>query len=119
MRAHPSLSILGSFGKKNIAVKRIMHILEQQEIFHMLVQSIQHAQQQFVYTSSNPIWESLDENNLSFFPKKFNRSKHFHEIKGILPVFFDDLLEIFDTYHPLILKVNFLILFQQNFLKFL
>ena len=55
MRAHPSLSILGGLGKRNIAIKRIMHILEQQELHDMIVYTINSSQQEFVYKSSNPI----------------------------------------------------------------
>jgi len=56
----------------------------------MIVYIINSSQQEFVYQSSNPIWESLDKNNLSFLPKKFNRSKHFNNVKGVLPIFYDE-----------------------------
>lgn len=118
MRAHPSLAILGTLGKKNVAVDRIYDLLMQKQIYYMSIHYIEEVQAKYVYKSSNALWEGLDATNLSFLPKKFNRSKHFSDVKGVLPVFYDDLLEIFDIYQLLILKVNILILVLQSFQKF-
>lgn len=90
MRSHPSLSILGGMAKKSVAVGRLYDLLLQKQIYYMTIQYIEELQEKFIFKSTNALWEGMDFNNISFLPKKFNRSKHFSEIKGILPAFYDE-----------------------------
>lgn len=46
-----------------------MHILTQQQIYYLALQILEDTQDEFVYKSSNAIWESLDIIIFLFFLK--------------------------------------------------